>query len=183
MTPSWSPLPPEQAKLYYSNSPSSASSKRHSLQMAPKSSPLSKARRSLFLPLLPIIIIYTTSAFQRAITCPYPPPPQSMHVPPSPIPHPHTQPLPLLPSFPPYEHKAGRKKAVYVCPTRSLAQERVRDWSDRLACLGISLMELTGDSSTDFLDAAAVEKADLICTTPEKLDAVTRRNKDNGGMG
>lgn len=73
---------------------------------------------------------------------------------------------------------------MYISPTRALAQEKVRDWQARLGpALKLRLAELTGDTSDMAApDAAELDNADLICTTPEKLDAVTRRNAENGGM-
>ncbi|KAL0036137.1 hypothetical protein WJX79_005176 [Trebouxia sp. C0005] len=40
--------------------------------------------------------------------------------------------------------------------------------------------ELTGD--TDMAGSVHLDNADIICTTPEKFDAVARRHKDQGGM-
>jgi len=60
-------------------------------------------------------------------------------------------------------------RALYVAPLRALVQERVADWRARLTPLGIKVAELSGDSEAGWADG------DLVCTTPEKLDAVTRR--------
>ena len=63
-------------------------------------------------------------------------------------------------------------KAVYVAPMKALVRERVEDWTERLARpLGKRLVELTGDVTPD---ARAIEKADIIVTTPEKWDGVSR---------
>ncbi|KAK9831896.1 hypothetical protein WJX81_006765 [Elliptochloris bilobata] len=77
--------------------------------------------------------------------------------------------------------RRGAFKAVYLAPTRALVQERVRDWQERLGSrLGLSVSELTGD--TDTADLAALADTDIICSTPEKFDAVTRKHKNQGGM-
>lgn len=60
----------------------------------------------------------------------------------------------------------GVRKAVYVCPSRALAQEKLEDWRQRFGPLGIKLCELTGDS--DYIDLPELEAADIITTTPEK---------------
>ena len=46
--------------------------------------------------------------------------------------------------------------------------------------MGLVCQELTGD--TDHADLSKLQAADIICSTPEKFDAVTRRRKDQGGM-
>ena len=38
--------------------------------------------------------------------------------------------------------------------------------------LGLSVVELSGDSEPD---AAELESADVLCTTPEKLDSLSRK--------
>ena len=35
---------------------------------------------------------------------------------------------------------------------------------------------------TDHEGLSRMDSADIICTTPEKFDAMTRRNRDRGGM-
>ncbi|GBF89417.1 ATP-dependent DNA helicase-like protein [Raphidocelis subcapitata] len=74
----------------------------------------------------------------------------------------------------------GRCKAVYLAPIRALVQERHADWSARFGALGLSVVELSGDSGGE---ARELEGADLICTTPEKFDHVSRRAKEAGIAG
>ncbi|KAH9450619.1 hypothetical protein Pst134EB_018149 [Puccinia striiformis f. sp. tritici] len=64
-------------------------------------------------------------------------------------------------------------KAVYMAPTKSLCAERFQDWSRRFDPLGITCVELTGDSENAGL--ADAKLANLIITTPEKWDSMTRR--------
>jgi len=78
----------------------------------------------------------------------------------------------------------GRLKVIYVAPSRALVQERYQDWSQRFGkrtTLGLSVQQVTGDTAQDQLHH--IETADIICTTPEKLDSMSRRNRDRGGMG
>lgn len=48
-----------------------------------------------------------------------------------------------------------------------VCQEKVDDWARRFGAIGITCRELTGD--TDTSDLAALNSADIICTTPEKF--------------
>jgi activating signal cointegrator complex subunit 3 len=64
------------------------------------------------------------------------------------------------------------KKAVYVAPLKALARERVADWKRKLGgLLGLNVVELTGDVTPDM---ALLKSADVIITTPEKWDGITR---------
>ena len=68
-------------------------------------------------------------------------------------------------------------KIVYQAPTKSLCSERQRDWEKRLGPLGLACTELTGDSDQNHL--RSVQGANIIVTTPEKWDSVTRKWKDH----
>jgi len=79
-----------------------------------------------------------------------------------------------------FEHQPGASKTVYVAPMKALVQEKSKAWSERFGKLGVRVLEMTGDS-----DAATQEirAADLILTTPEKLDSVTRKHRERGTVG
>jgi activating signal cointegrator complex subunit 3 len=63
-------------------------------------------------------------------------------------------------------------KAVYVAPLKALARERVSDWKQKLGgVLGLNVVELTGDVTPDLM---LLNQADIIITTPEKWDGITR---------
>ena len=63
-------------------------------------------------------------------------------------------------------------KVVYIGPLKALVRERVTDWQDRLrTILGKKLVELTGDATPDM---RSIESAQVIVTTPEKWDGVSR---------
>lgn len=66
-------------------------------------------------------------------------------------------------------------KIVYVAPLKALAAEIVEKFSKKLAWLGIQVRELTGDMQ---LTKAEILTTQIIVTTPEKWDVVTR--KSNG---
>ena len=63
-------------------------------------------------------------------------------------------------------------KVVYIAPLKALVRERVKDWKVRLEQrLGKLVVELTGDVVPD---SQAIASADVIVTTPEKWDGVSR---------
>lgn len=64
-------------------------------------------------------------------------------------------------------------KIVYVAPLKALAAEIVDKMSRRLAWLGVTVKELTGDMQ---LTRAEIQKTQMIVTTPEKWDVVTRKS-------
>jgi pre-mRNA-splicing helicase BRR2 len=62
-------------------------------------------------------------------------------------------------------------KIVYIAPMKALVQEVVKSFSGRLKDYGITVRELSGDSS---LTRQQISETQLIVTTPEKWDIVTR---------
>ena len=71
----------------------------------------------------------------------------------------------------------GQYKIVYQAPTKALCAERQRDWEAKFTPLGLKCAELTGDS--DGVDVRNVQSANIIITTPEKWDSITRKWKDH----
>ncbi|XP_041333984.1 activating signal cointegrator 1 complex subunit 3 [Pyrgilauda ruficollis] len=68
--------------------------------------------------------------------------------------------------------KYPTSKAVYIAPLKALVRERIEDWKVRIEeKLGKKVVELTGDVTPDM---RAIAQADLIVTTPEKWDGVSR---------
>ncbi|KNC99300.1 uncharacterized protein SPPG_09286 [Spizellomyces punctatus DAOM BR117] len=67
-------------------------------------------------------------------------------------------------------------KVVYMAPTKALCNERTKDWQQKFRTLGISCNELTGD--TDNLRTYEIQRSNIIVTTPEKWDSMTRRWRD-----
>ena len=70
----------------------------------------------------------------------------------------------------------GQYKIVYQAPTKALCSERQRDWEVKFNKIGLKCAELTGDS--DIADLRNVQSANIIITTPEKWDSMTRKWKD-----
>ena len=63
-------------------------------------------------------------------------------------------------------------KVVYIAPMKALVRERVGDWRSRLTRqMGLQLVELTGDNTPD---TQSIRNADIIVTTPEKWDGISR---------
>ncbi|XP_057777180.1 DExH-box ATP-dependent RNA helicase DExH12-like [Salvia miltiorrhiza] len=66
-------------------------------------------------------------------------------------------------------------RAVYIAPIEALAKERYQDWKKKFGeGLGMKVVELTGETATDL---KLLEKGQIIISTPEKWDALSRRWK------
>jgi len=63
-------------------------------------------------------------------------------------------------------------KIIYVAPMKALAAEITRKFGKRLAWLGMRVRELTGDMQ---LTRQEIAETQIIVTTPEKWDVVTRK--------
>lgn len=65
-------------------------------------------------------------------------------------------------------------KIIYVAPMKALVQEVVKNFAKRLGPYGITVRELSGDSS---LTRQQISETQMIVTTPEKWDIVTRQGE------
>ena len=65
-------------------------------------------------------------------------------------------------------------KIVYIAPMKALVQEQVKNFRDRLSHFGVVVNELSGDSS---LTRQQISETQLLVTTPEKFDIVTRQGE------
>ncbi|RLM79899.1 hypothetical protein C2845_PM12G20550 [Panicum miliaceum] len=86
----------------------------------------------------------------------------------------------LLPDFS-FNLVKGTLKTIYMAPSKALVQEKLRDWNTKLGPLGINCLEMTGDN--EFYNNKAIHDADIILTTPEKFDSMSRHGIRNGGLG
>ncbi|NXA70674.1 HFM1 helicase, partial [Mohoua ochrocephala] len=68
-------------------------------------------------------------------------------------------------------------KVVYMAPIKALCSQRFDDWKEKFGPIGLTCKELTGDTLID--DLFEIHHADIIITTPEKWDSMTRRWRDN----
>ncbi|CAI0431699.1 unnamed protein product [Linum tenue] len=73
-----------------------------------------------------------------------------------------------------YLHK-NEFKIVYVAPMKALAAEVTSTFSCRLSPLNMTVRELTGDMQ---LSKNELEETQMIVTTPEKWDVITRKSSD-----
>ncbi|KIJ70214.1 hypothetical protein HYDPIDRAFT_172092 [Hydnomerulius pinastri MD-312] len=70
-------------------------------------------------------------------------------------------------------------KIIYVAPMKALASEIVQKLGKRLKWLSIQVRELTGDMQ---LTKAEIAETQIIVTTPEKWDVVTRKPTGEGEL-
>ncbi|EKM59388.1 uncharacterized protein PHACADRAFT_137065 [Phanerochaete carnosa HHB-10118-sp] len=70
-------------------------------------------------------------------------------------------------------------KIIYVAPMKALASEIVRKLGRRLQWLSIRVRELTGDMQ---MTKAEISETQIIVTTPEKWDVVTRKPTGEGEL-
>ncbi|KAF7284822.1 hypothetical protein GWI33_021579 [Rhynchophorus ferrugineus] len=68
--------------------------------------------------------------------------------------------------------KKNEFKIIYVCPMKALATEMVANFSKKLAPIGISVKECTGDMQ---LTKKEIAETQMLVTTPEKWDVITRK--------
>ncbi|BGP06391.1 Pre-mRNA-splicing helicase BRR2 [Rhodotorula toruloides] len=66
-------------------------------------------------------------------------------------------------------------KIVYVAPMKALVQEMVGNFTKRLSPYGVVVNELTGDRQ---LTKQQIAETQIIVTTPEKWDVITRKSTD-----
>ncbi|SAM02192.1 hypothetical protein [Absidia glauca] len=71
-------------------------------------------------------------------------------------------------------------KMVYLAPTKSLCAEKVKAWTHSFGPWGIKCQEFTGDS--DYATKNAIKNMDIIVTTFEKWDSMTRRGTNHGQL-
>lgn len=63
-------------------------------------------------------------------------------------------------------------KIIYIAPMKALAAEMTANFNKRLSSLGVCVRELTGDMQ---LTKQEIQQTQMIVTTPEKWDVVTRK--------
>ncbi|EMC94943.1 hypothetical protein BAUCODRAFT_72059 [Baudoinia panamericana UAMH 10762] len=66
-------------------------------------------------------------------------------------------------------------KIIYIAPLKALVQEQVGNFGTRLQPYGIQVAELTGDRQ---LTKQQIAETNVIVTTPEKWDVITRKATD-----
>ncbi|ERE68224.1 putative ATP-dependent DNA helicase HFM1-like protein [Cricetulus griseus] len=73
----------------------------------------------------------------------------------------------------------GSLKAVteILAPIKALCSQRFDDWKEKFGPMGLNCKELTGDTVMD--DLFEIQHANIIMTTPEKWDTMTRKWRAN----
>ena len=71
-------------------------------------------------------------------------------------------------------------KIVYMAPLKALCYERHADWEAKFNQFGLKSIQVTGDSTID--DYAAIRNSNIIMTTPEKWDSITRRWREHSSL-
>lgn len=66
-------------------------------------------------------------------------------------------------------------RVVYIAPLKALVQEQMREFQRRLTSFGVVVRELTGDAT---LSKAEFDETNILVTTPEKWDIVSRKAAD-----
>ncbi|XP_071713021.1 LOW QUALITY PROTEIN: DExH-box ATP-dependent RNA helicase DExH17-like [Rutidosis leptorrhynchoides] len=77
-------------------------------------------------------------------------------------------------------HSKGTLKTVHISPSKALVQEKLRSWNQKLGSWGVNCLELTGDNES--YNIRNIQEADIVLTTPEKFDSVTRFGIKDGGL-
>jgi superfamily II RNA helicase len=67
-------------------------------------------------------------------------------------------------------------KIIYLAPIKSLCQEKYQEWRVKFSQLNLSVIEATGDSK--FINQSQLQSANIILSTPERWDSITRKWKD-----
>ena len=71
-----------------------------------------------------------------------------------------------------------KPKVLFIAPTKALCAQRVKDWK-KFKQYDLTVVEMTGDVDWKSDCIKEISQADLIVTTPEKWDSLTRRWKEN----
>ncbi|CAH1800548.1 unnamed protein product [Owenia fusiformis] len=77
-------------------------------------------------------------------------------------------------------HVTSNFKVVYMAPMKALCSERMEDWRMKFGPLGLECKELTGDTELD--DYFELQQVNIVMTTPEKWDSMTRKWRDNKSL-
>lgn len=73
----------------------------------------------------------------------------------------------------------NRMKIIYISPIKALCQERIDDWKRKFSQHDIVCVEVTGDTEKENQQfSQIIYRSDIILTTPEKWDSITRNAKE-----
>lgn len=69
----------------------------------------------------------------------------------------------------------------YLAPIKALCSEKASEWKSKFSVFGLSVEQVTGDNSESLM-TRTLSNVDVICTTPEKWDSLTRQNNSRPGV-
>jgi DEAD/DEAH box helicase len=75
--------------------------------------------------------------------------------------------------------RLGNQRVIYIAPLKALCQQTLDLWTAKFGPLGLRLAEVTGDSNSVQGSLRDIAAADIILTTPEKWDSVTRASREH----
>jgi superfamily II RNA helicase len=75
--------------------------------------------------------------------------------------------------------RLGNQRVIYIAPLKALCQQTLDLWTAKFGPLGLRLAEVTGDSNSMQGSLRDIAAADIILTTPEKWDSVTRASREH----
>lgn len=78
--------------------------------------------------------------------------------------------------------RPGQFKAVYISPIKALAQEKATCWEKKFSRMNLSVLLETGDTDMFDTNPQKVAQADILVTTPERWDSITRSWKEGAAL-
>ncbi len=72
------------------------------------------------------------------------------------------------------------QRIIYISPLKALCQQILVDWKAKFGAMGLKVVEVTGDTGNDTMSGVRrLASANLILTTPEKWDSLTRMGSEH----
>ncbi len=72
------------------------------------------------------------------------------------------------------------QRIIYICPLKALCQQILMDWKFKFGAMGLKVVEVAGDTGNDTMSGVRrLASANLILTTPEKWDSLTRLGSEH----
>ncbi|CAD7931404.1 unnamed protein product [Amoebophrya sp. A25] len=77
------------------------------------------------------------------------------------------------------QNGSDHPRCVYLAPYERMIEERFNTWAPKFSQLGVAVAKLTGEVAADL---RIIQNSNLVITTPEKFDMVSRRHKAKKGQ-
>ncbi len=78
------------------------------------------------------------------------------------------------------KNSCRNQRIIYISPLKALCQQILADWKAKFGSMGLKVVEVTGDSNNDTMSGVRrLASANLILTTPEKWDSLTRLGSEH----